>query len=187
VKRDAIISDDQRYRYALTRDWSDELDGHRGRGDVCWIMLNPSTADAEIDDPTIRRCIRFSQAWAFSSMTVVNLYAYRAPKPTELMACTGLEIVGLHNFRVTHEAMRQANRIVAAWGKPPRKRLEAGALGIQARANELGVALWCLGVTKDGHPRHPGPLGMLPLDTVPQIWRDYRPDSERLSPRHAGG
>lgn len=77
MRRDAGISDCGRYRYWLTRGWS-----HGPMG--VWIMLNPSTADAMQDDPPIRRCIRFSKAWGWGSLAILNLFAYRATNPAEL-------------------------------------------------------------------------------------------------------
>jgi len=60
------------YRYQLERSWLP--DGPR----ACWIMLNPSTATAEMNDPTIGRCVRFSSLWGMAGLTVVNLHAWRA-------------------------------------------------------------------------------------------------------------
>ena len=63
---EAVISQDERHRYSLTRRWGD------GPRVCCWIMLNPSTADATTDDPTIRRCIGFTHAWGYDALTVVS-------------------------------------------------------------------------------------------------------------------
>ena len=75
---EAVISQDERHRYSLTRRCGN------GPRVCCWIMLNPSTADATTDDPTIRRCVRFTQAWGYNALTVVNLYAWRATDPADL-------------------------------------------------------------------------------------------------------
>ena len=75
---EAVISQDERHRYSLTRRWG------YGPAVCCWIMLNPSTADATTDDPTIRRCLRFTQGWGYDALTVVNLYAWRATDPADL-------------------------------------------------------------------------------------------------------
>ena len=75
---EAVISQDERHRYSLTRRWGD------GPRVCCWIMLNPSTADATTDDPTIRRCIGFTHDWGYDALTVVNLYAWRATDPADL-------------------------------------------------------------------------------------------------------
>src|SRR5262249_62207047 len=64
-----------RYRYWLTRTWD------AARPAVCWLMLNPSTADAARDDPTIRRCIGLARRWGHGGIVVVNLFAWRAPDP----------------------------------------------------------------------------------------------------------
>ena len=66
---EAVISQDERHRYSLTRRWGD------GPRVCCWIMLNPSTADATTDDPTIRRCIGFTHGWGYDALTIINLYA----------------------------------------------------------------------------------------------------------------
>ena len=78
MKSDAVISDCGKYRYRLTRKW--------GYGRPCgFIMLNPSTADALHDDPTIRRCVGFAKAWGCGALIVVNLFAVRATSPREMM------------------------------------------------------------------------------------------------------
>lgn len=76
--RGAVISDDGRYRYRLWRTWAPELPR------MAWIMLNPSTADAEVDDPTIRRCVGFAKREGCGGIEVVNLYAYRSTDPSVL-------------------------------------------------------------------------------------------------------
>src|SRR5262249_14212908 len=81
VRRAAVISDCGRYRYSLTRRWGDAAEPR-----ALFVMLNPSTADAEQDDPTIRRCIGFAKAWGMGSLEVVNLYALRATDPAALLS-----------------------------------------------------------------------------------------------------
>lgn len=76
--RGALLSEDGRYRYRLWRLW-DELTPV-----MVWVMLNPSTADADVDDPTIRKCIGFAKAHHFGGIIVVNLFAWRATDPKEL-------------------------------------------------------------------------------------------------------
>jgi len=77
VVRSAVLSDCGTYRYSLTRRWSPgPLLG--------WVMLNPSRADALVDDPTIRRCVGFARRWGFAGIVVRNLYALRATDPREL-------------------------------------------------------------------------------------------------------
>lgn len=76
--RDAIISKDYKYRYILSRIWDIQLP------QIVFIGLNPSTADALIDDPTQRRLIRFAQDWGYGGQTTVNLFALRSPYPEDL-------------------------------------------------------------------------------------------------------
>lgn len=141
----AVISSDGVYRYALTRVWQPVA--HR----AVWIMLNPSTADATTDDPTIRRCVAFSKLWGCGGLTVVNLYAWRATDPRELLTAAQ-DIVGPDNDQTITMALASSAVVVAAWGvhgKPERVR------EVTALAALTGRRLRCLGTTKDGHPRHP--------------------------------
>jgi hypothetical protein len=112
-------------------------------------MLNPSTADAERDDPTIRRCGGFARAWGFGAMTVVNLFALRATDPARLRRAR--DPIGRDNDRHIAEAAAGADALVLAWGIH-------GALRDRDRAvlallSELRPS--CLGLTRGGHPRHP--------------------------------
>ena len=75
--RQAVLDPTGRYRYFLARDWGN---GPR----VAFVMLNPSTADAEKDDATIRRCVGFAKLWGFASLGVVNLYGFRCTSPSRL-------------------------------------------------------------------------------------------------------
>lgn len=145
-----------RYRYVLARDIADPQQGclepEEAGGKVAFVMLNPSTADEVQDDPTIRRCKTFARDWAFDRLVVVNLYAFRATRPEDLWAAeaAGVDIVGPENDDHIAHVLPQAKRVIAAWGAhAPRSR-------VTAFAERFGdVELWALGVTKDGHPRHP--------------------------------
>jgi hypothetical protein len=88
VVKSADISGDELYRYRLVRSWS-------GLPRLCWIMLNPSTADSFIDDRTIGRCMRFADRWGYGSMSVINLYALRTSKPEHLLDHPDPESFGL--------------------------------------------------------------------------------------------
>lgn len=114
-----------------------------------FIMLNPSTADADQDDPTIRRCIGFAKRENCGGIIVVNLFPFRATKPADLWAQGGETRMGGSRGKIEiNKAVRDMDVIVAAWG--------ADARGydhwIQHR---FGSFLYCLGKTKSGHPRHP--------------------------------
>ena len=153
MRRGAVFSADRRYRYTLTRRW-------RSGPRICFVMLNPSTADAERDDPTIRRCIGYARAWGFGGLTVVNLFALRSTDPARLEQVG--DPVGPDNDRHLRRAFRSARLTVAAWGAHRATR---------ARAGEVGRWLHdaaCFGVTRDGSPRHPL---YLRASVRPQAWR----------------
>ncbi|MBI1377237.1 MAG: DUF1643 domain-containing protein [Frankiales bacterium] len=146
VERTALI--DGPYRYVLARRWRDD-------GPTAWfIMLNPSTADADTDDPTIRRCMGFALAWGMSSLAVLNLYAWRATEPKDLTwrRAIGIDVCGPHNDRFLRSlaTLPDDDPIIAAWGAhAPRARADhVMAMPGMDRAQ-------CLGTTKHGHPRHP--------------------------------
>lgn len=143
VQRTARISEDEKYRYELSRVWN------RSAPTQVWVMLNPSTADAELDDPTIRRCIGFSKRAGYGGITVLNLYALRATSPRDLLGHPDPE--GPENISAWREVFEKMDipTAVAAWGVPPKLR-SSQALSISAP-----IRWKCLGTTKDGHPRHP--------------------------------
>jgi hypothetical protein len=144
----AVISDNGLHRYLLTRELG-------GTSTCTWIMLNPSTADADVDDPTIRRCVAFTKAWGYGRLEVVNLFAYRATNPKELAeaASAGINAVGEDNDEHIIGSALAADRVVAAWGAHP----YAATRGARVRWLLSGVRdrTCCLGRTKTGYPRHP--------------------------------
>ena len=112
-------------------------------------MLNPSTADASRDDPTIRRCVGFARRWRFGGVVVVNLFALRATEPRALREA--LRPIGRANDRHIRRAAARAAVVVIAWGAH-------GVFGERARAVERMLSrreLRCLGRTRSGEPRHP--------------------------------
>ena len=144
MERDAAISACGRFRYRLGRRWGP---GHY----LLFVMLNPSTADAEVDDPTIRRCIRFARDHDYDGIQVVNLYAYRATDPRELKAA-GYP-VGPENDAHIRAAIQGSGAICVAWGDRARGLARPGEVLDLVRG--MGRALSCLAVTKHGLPAHP--------------------------------
>lgn len=144
----AAFSHDRKYRYRLTRWWAE------GGTKVLWVMANPSTATAKIDDTTIRQCIVFSKKLGASSLMVVNLFAYRATHPKELLKVA--DPVGSENRRILAEAMQGVDTAVAAWGALSNDlwRLVRLNIGLVKQMNGLK----CLGKTKNGAPKHPSRL-----------------------------
>jgi hypothetical protein len=107
----AILSQDRKYRYRLTRDI-----GMMGDGACCFVMLNPSTADEDNDDPTIRRCIGFAKRWNCARLEVVNLFAYRSTSPDVLSAMSRNIAVGPENDYYIVESCKSSRLVVCAWG-----------------------------------------------------------------------
>ena len=142
MQRWAIISDDEKYRYILTRMW----DLRRPR--VCFVMLNPSTADGYEDDPTIRKCIGFAKTWDYGSLSVVNLYASRCTDP-KLMWKQNPFPVGKDNDHYIEQSVAEAQTVVAAWGSSIRDRVRVHQV-VRLVKNAM-----CLGITQKGMPRHP--------------------------------
>lgn len=137
--RTAEIDPTGKYRYRLTREWDDS------KPSVLWIMLNPSTADALVDDPTIRRCIGFARSWGYGGIVACNLFALRATDPRELK--THPDPVGPDNDRFLDIEYAITARAIAAWGIHGGER----AKDVLKRLHHLQ----CLGITKHGHPKHP--------------------------------
>lgn len=148
----AIISDCGKYRYLLTRPAGDAAFVRAARDTVVFCMLNPSTADASIDDPTIRRCRGFADRWNCAGIAVVNLYAYRATDPRELRKLDRITAVGPENDHWLRDVAAKSVGIVCAWGANAEPWRVQEVLRIFAAA---GARTYCLGTTKAGHPRHP--------------------------------
>lgn len=140
IHRSAIISDDGLYRYRLARSWDASAEP------LAFVMLNPSTADALVDDPTIRRCRSFAAAHGFGGIVVANLFAFRATNPKALGGA--VDPVGPDN----DDHLRQLSHIVvcAAWGA-----YKADARVEEVKALVGTKALFSLGETASGAPRHP--------------------------------
>lgn len=154
VARAATLDPTKTYRYALSRTWD------VGRP-VLWIMLNPSVADADHDDPTIRRCTGFAARWGYPGIEVVNLFAYRATDPRALLA--NHDPVGPDNDLAIQDAAARAGIIVAAWGAFAQHYDRVQMVLLLLRR----YALHTLGLTKDGHPRHPLYVAR---STSPTLW-----------------
>lgn len=156
------------YRYELRRVWNDGLPL------LVVCMLNPSTADHEINDPTILALIHFAKLWGYGGIIVVNLFAFRAPHPKVMMAADSP--IGSDNHIHLQSALVYARdnggRLLAAWGNGGT--FEGRADWFCSRACMHKVSLICLGTTKDWHPKHPMARGKhrIPRDQQPIIWRD---------------
>jgi len=156
----AVTSPDDRYRYLVGRMWDDYF------GDDPWstyrplwtfAMLNPSKARHDVDDPTVRKCVGFARRGGAGGIVIVNLLAYSATDPCDLVraACRGVDVRGEHNEAAIGWAISRPaliGRNIAAWGRvPPRLR----GLTQGARVQVFCSIADCLGLNRDGSPRHP--------------------------------
>jgi len=140
----ALFSKDRLYRYKLWRRWSDGPT-------LCWLMLNPSSADEISNDPTVERCERRTRQMGYGQIVVLNIYAYRATDPAELWKVA--DPVGPMNDGTILIQANLAGRVVCAWGnnsEPER----AAAVVAMLRA-KLKIELFHLGLTGAGQPKHP--------------------------------
>lgn len=145
MQSDAILSECGRFRYALKRKWA-------AGPTMTFIMLNPSTADASEDDPTIRRCMGFARREFCGGIRVENLYGLRATDPDEMFRHGHTSIGGTNRF-IRGAAVGTTGPVVAAWGAD--KRAQHRASQVSDMLADLHVHLKCLGKTKSGAPRHP--------------------------------
>lgn len=166
----AVLSPCGTFRYRLSRD----VAGGPG-GRAAFVMLNPSKADADDDDPTIRKCRGFAKRWGLSGFDVVNLFAFRATDPKKLARAwveTSSNLlpeatIGPDNDAWIRRVVHDACLVVLAWGRLPHRSMVArrdDVLRIVRFARGPSV---CLGKTQCGNPRHPL---MLAYATPQQPW-----------------
>lgn len=137
----AVFSPCRRWRYTLTREWIG------GDGVCAFIGLNPSTADETQDDPTIRRCINYAKAWGFGGLLMLNLFAWRATDPQDMLAAD--EPVGALNDEYLR-LIEDVPLAVAAWGTKGTHLNRERAVADRYRGR-----LHVLRLTSGGHPEHP--------------------------------
>jgi hypothetical protein len=142
----AVTSTCGLYRYRLYRQWDRDLPT------VAFCMLNPSTADAAENDPTIRRCIRFAQAWGYGRLEVYNLFALRSTDPRKLYDHD--DPCGPGNVEEIEEAATGVHRIVCAWGRHGRL-LDAGQAMTRTLCRVAAASVFALKINSDGSPAHP--------------------------------
>lgn len=153
----AVYSDCEAYRYTLTRVW--EPLGQK----ALFVMLNPSTATEVQNDPTVERCERRARALGFGSFRVTNIFAFRATDPKIMRAAA--DPVGPENDAAIREGADWADQVVCAWGTHG-AHLGRGPV-VEALLRRSGASLYHLGLSKDGHPKHPLYIG---YETQPQLW-----------------
>ena len=148
MDRSAVISDCGFYRYRLDRRFGDGPC-------VMFLMVNPSTADATIDDATIRKCVGFAGRWGFGRIVVGNKFAFRATDVKELRKIT--DPVGPENNEHLRLMMTESDMVVAAWGSLSKlpETLRSRWKDIVTMADAAQRDLAAIGICADGHPMHP--------------------------------
>lgn len=155
--RKASLSRCGQYRYSLSRQWDASL------GTVCFIGLNPSTADAYQDDPTIRRCIGFAKSWGYGGLIIVNVFAFRTPYPNALKQAD--EPIGPRNAHYLNLAKKTSDLQVAIWGN------DGTFLNQAARIQKRFENLHVIRMNQSGQPAHPL---YLPKQLKPIPWPKKR-------------
>lgn len=153
---EAIYSDCERYRYLLTRRW--------GAGPrALFVMLNPSTATEEQNDPTVERCERRASALGYGAFRVANIFAFRATDPRVMRAAA--DPVGPGNDAAILDSLPWADSVLCAWGNHG-AHLDRGAQ-VAACLRQSGAPLFHLGLTGQGQPKHPLYIA---YQQQPQLW-----------------
>ena len=141
IEKGAKFSSDRLYRYLLWRVWD------KDKRSALFIGLNPSTADENVDDPTIRRCVDFAMRWGNGGLVMANLFAYRATNPKELKCI--VDPIGRDNDDYILSAHKAAGITILAWGN--------GGLYLGRGDDVAKMLLGCarLRITRQGQPQHP--------------------------------
>lgn len=145
----AVISKCGNYRYSLRRVCTkNPMNGQK----IVFVMLNPSTADASIDDPTVKRCMGFMERGGYTHLEIVNLFAFRATNPSDMLAAE--DPIGPYNDVYLHSAIGTAQTVVCAWGNhgDNKERLDFIKSVFEHHSHAQPC---CLGVNKSGMPKHP--------------------------------
>ena len=141
INKTANFSSCRKYRYSLSRIWDKQ------KKFVLFIGLNPSTADEEVDDPTIRRCSGYAQKWGYGGFMMVNLFAYRTTLPSNLKKVK--HPIGKDNDKYIVKLSKKADITVAAWGN------NGNLYSRDKQVFSLVSSLMCLRINKSGQPAHP--------------------------------
>jgi len=136
----ALFSENRKYRYCLWRIWDESLPK------IMFIGLNPSTANEEQDDPTIRRVVRFASDWGYGGVYMLNLFTYVTAYPKELLKCDNPLMLADHYLQLY---AKKVERIVFAWGSFTESADRA------KQVKTMFPIAFCLGQNSNGSPKHP--------------------------------
>lgn len=154
----AIFDASRQYRYCLTRSWS-----NTNNKQVTFIMLNPSKADAQKDDPTIRACLQFAKSWKYTQLNVVNLFAFCTSQPSDLKVNSNP--IGPENNRYLLASTSSAQQVILAWGNEGIFLNRAQA--VMQLLQPYWYKLYYLKRNRSGQPGHPL---YIKRTTAPRPW-----------------
>ncbi|MBL4906200.1 MAG: DUF1643 domain-containing protein [Sneathiella sp.] len=154
----ATFSDCKTFRYRLWRKWNNGPT-------VSFLMLNPSTADENRNDPTIERCHRRAVAMGFGALDVINIFSFRATDPKDLKKAT--DPVGPETNTILLESARSADMTICAWGSHGDHKNRDREVRHLLKSNDIDVHF--LTLTSKGQPGHPL---YIPYSKTPQLWTD---------------
>jgi hypothetical protein len=137
ILRKAKFSNDKKHRYELSRHWD------LSKSDILFIMLNPSIANENIDDPTIKRLINFTKKFNYGGFFVANLFTYITPYSKTLDTSSGLTKL---NLKTIKNFVNKAEEVVYAWGNSIKEPEELKNLVENPK---------CFGRNLNGTPKHP--------------------------------
>lgn len=141
----ATFSDCMRYRYRLWRYWD------RAKRPLCFLMLNPSTADDLSNDPTVERCQRRALSMGFGGLEVVNIFAFRSTKPALLYSLA--DPVGPDNDQAIRDACAASGMVICGWGD--HGKLSGRGSAVRGLLAQAGIVPHVLKVNSSGEPKHP--------------------------------
>lgn len=149
----ALFSPCRSWRYSLERQVGDLFSAGSGSAVVCFIGLNPSTADENVDDATVRRCKAFARDWGFGVYRMLNVYAWRSTDPRALPKVK--DPVGPDNDVHLIRGTKDAGLVVCAWGTHVNDAVATREADIVGMLRAAGRTLHCLRTNTDGTPAHP--------------------------------
>ena len=151
MNKTAVLSDDNIYRYQLSRIWDEE------KPKILFIMLNPSTADEFVEDPTIRRVVTYAKDWGYGGVYVGNLYAFRSTDPKGLKCIA--DPIGPENINHIQTLISLVDKVIYAWGNEQKE---------PDWLKKIVETPYCIEISKKGIPKHPLYLKKC---LIPQIYK----------------
>jgi hypothetical protein len=151
MNKTAVLSHDNIYRYQLSRIWDEE------KPKILFIMLNPSTADEFVEDPTIRRIVTYAKDWGYGGVYVGNLYAFRSTDPKGLKSIA--DPVGPENITHIQTLISVVDKVIYAWGNEEKE---------PDWLKKMVDTPYCIEISKKGIPKHPLYLKKC---LIPQIYK----------------